>query len=564
MPLSRVPGHPEFDGTVSPVDRRAFLRGGAIATAVFTTGHLPGASPFTGVEANGCRTRATEPVADFELDEATVSQLQRDLASGKYTSRRLTELYLARIEQIDRSGPMINSVIEINPDAIAIADFLDVERKAKGARGPLHGIPVLIKDNIDTADRMRTSAGSLALAESIAPADSGVAKRLRDAGAVIMGKTNLSEWANFRSSHSSSGWSGRGGLTRNPYVLDRNPCGSSAGTGASISASLATIGVGTETDGSIVCPSNVNGLVGIKPTVGLVSRAGIIPISASQDTAGPMCRTVADAAALLGVLAGEDARDPATARARGRMTVDYTRFLDAGGLQGARIGVARDLFSPPPAVAAAFEESIAALKSAGAVLIDPVTFKSLEHMGDAETIVLRTEFKAGVNAYLASLGPNAPHKSLADLIRYNDAHRDREMPYFGQETFLASEKAVALTAPSYRAALEKCRRLTRTMGIDAVLVRHRLDAIVAPTGGPAWTTDLVNGDHFSGDSSTLAAVAGYPSITVPSGLIHGLPVGLSFIGGAWQEGTLVRLAFAFEQTTKVRRKPAYLATLGMP
>ena len=562
MPLPHVPDHPESDASVSPVDRRAFLRNSAVATAVLTAGRLTGARAFTGDGATAGSPHSASPVAGFELDEATVVQLQRDMASGKYTSRRLTELYLARIEEIDRSGPMLNAVIEINPDAIAIADFLDVERKAKGVRGPLHGIPILIKDNIDTADRMRTSAGSLALAESIAPLDSGIAKRLRDAGAVIIGKTNLSEWANFRSSHSTSGWSGRGGQTRNPYVLDRNPCGSSAGTGASISASLATIGVGTETDGSIVCPSNVNGLVGIKPTVGLVSRAGIIPISVSQDTAGPMCRTVADAAALLGILAGEDARDPATARARGRIAEDYTKFLDAGGLKGARIGVARDLFSPAPAIAAAFEESIAALKSAGAVLIDPVTFKSLAQMGDAEGIVLRTEFKAGVKAYLASLGPSAPHKSLTDLIRYNDEHRDREMPYFGQETFLKSEKAASLTAPAYRAALDKCRRLTRTMGIDAVLAKHRLDAIVAPTGGPAWPTDLVNGDHFTGDSSTLAAVAGYPSITVPSGLIHGLPVGLSFIGGAWQEGTLVRFAFAFEQATRVRRKPTFLATLG--
>jgi amidase len=551
----------DADRIVSSVDRRAFLRSGAVATAGLATGRLPRADPPTGVE-TGAAFRRALPVADFELDEATVVQLQRDMASGKYTSRRLTELYLARIQEIDRSGPKVNSVIEINPDAVAIADFLDVERKAKGGRGPLHGIPILIKDNIDTADKMRTSAGSLALAESIAPLDSGVARRLRDAGAVIIGKTNLSEWANFRSTHSSSGWSGRGGQTRNPFALDRNPCGSSSGTGASISASLATIGVGTETDGSIVCPSNANGLVGIKPTVGLVSRAGIIPISASQDTAGPMCRTVADAAAVLGVLAGEDGRDPATARARGRIVADYTKFLDAGGLKGARIGVARDLFSPTPAVTAAFEESIAALRSAGAVLIDPVTFKALEQMGDAETIVLRAEFKVGVRAYLASLGPNAPHKSLADLIRYNAEHSDREMPYFGQETFLASEKAAPLTAPKYIAALAKCRRLTRTMGIDLALSRHRLDAIVAPTGGPAWTTDLVNGDHFTGESSTLAAVAGYPSITVPSAFIHGLPVGLSFIGGAWQERTLVRLAFAFEQATLARRKPAFLATLG--
>ncbi|MEP7346520.1 MAG: amidase, partial [Gemmatimonadaceae bacterium] len=554
--------HSESDRPSRDVDRRAFLRHSAVATAALATvgGRLDGPASAAGTPTS--RVGNPTKVADFELDEATVVQLQRDMASGKYTSLRLTELYLARIGEIDRpgSGPSINSVIEINPDAVAIADFLDVERKAKGPRGPLHGIPVLIKDNIDTADKMRTSAGSLALADSIAPLDSGVAKRLRDAGAVIIGKTNLSEWANFRSSHSSSGWSGRGGQTRNPYALDRNPCGSSAGTGASIAASLAAIGVGTETDGSIVCPSNANGLVGIKPTVGLVSRAGIIPISSSQDTAGPMCRTVADAAALLGVLAGEDARDPATARARGKMAADYTRFLDAAGLKGARIGVARDLFSPTPSVAAVFEESLAALKSAGAVLIDPISFKILEQLGDAEGVVFRAEFKVGLKAYLASLGPRAPYKSLADLIRYNDENRDREMPFFGQETFLAAEKAGPLTSPAYRAALEKCRRLTRGAGIDAAMSKHRLDAIVAPTGGPAWTTDLVNGDHFTGESSTLAAVAGYPSITVPSGFIHGLPVGLSFIGGPWQEGALVRFAFAFEQATKVRRKPAFLPT----
>jgi len=541
------------------LDRREFLRSGALATAVLTL--RPGEGRGRDLTTSPLRQRASV-VADFELDEATVVQLQRDLTSGKYSSRRLTELYLGRIQDVDRGGPRINSVLELNPDAVAIADFLDVERKAKGPRGPLHGIPVLIKDNIDTADKMHTSAGSLALAESIATADSGVAKRLRDAGAVIIGKTNLSEWANFRSSHSSSGWSGRGGQTHNPYALDRNPCGSSSGTGASIAASLATVGVGTETDGSIVCPSNANGLVGIKPTVGLVSRAGIIPISSSQDTAGPMCRTVADAAALLGILAGEDARDPATARARGRIATDYTTFLDAGGLKGARIGVARDLFSPTPAVAAVFEESLEALKSAGAVLIDPISFKILAQMGDAEGVVLRAEFKAGMKAYLSTVRPNVPHKSLADLIRYNDDNKEREMPYFGQETFLASEKAGPLTSPAYRAALDKCRRLTRGAGIDAAMAKHRLDAIVAPTGGPAWTTDLVNGDHFTGESSTLAAVAGYPSITVPSGFVHGLPVGLSFIGGAWQEGALVRYAFAFEQTTKVRRKPGFLSTLG--
>lgn len=553
----------ETTDPIRDVNRRDFLRSG-VAGAVLV-GPLRALEPSD--SSREPRTvqgavAGARSVPEFELDEVTVGQLQQKLASGEYTSRRLTELYLSRIQEIDRPGTVaLNAIIELNPEAVATADAMDAERRAKGPRGPLHGIPVLIKDNIDTADRMRTSAGSLALADSIAPLDAGVTRRLREAGAVIIGKTNLSEWANFRSSHSSSGWSGRGGQTRNPYALDRNPCGSSSGTGASIAANLAVVGVGTETDGSIVCPSNANGLVGIKPTVGLVSRAGIIPISASQDTAGPMCRTVTDAAILLGVLAGADPRDAATAASRGKIASDYTGFLDASGLKGARIGVARDLFGPTPAVAAAFEESLAALRSAGATLVDPVEFKALARLGDAESVVLHAEFKVGVNAYLSSLGPSAPHKTLADLIRFNAEQRDREMPYFGQETFVASESTKGVRTPAYAAARAKCLLAARTQGIDAALSRHRLDAIVAPTGGPAWTTDLVNGDHFTGESSTLAAVAGYPSITVPSAWVHGLPIGLSFIGGAWQEGKLVRYAYAFEQATHVRKKPRFLATL---
>lgn len=545
------------EGLTTSLNRRDFIHA-TVAIGVTLT-----ARP---TRPEGGATRVTSAatavqVRDFELDEMTVAQLQQHMASGRYTSRRVTELYLARIEAIDRAGPAINSVIEVNPDALTIADAFDAERAGGKVRGPLHGIPVLIKDNIDTADKMRTSAGSLALAASIAPRDAGLVRRLREAGAVIIGKTNLSEWANFRAASSSSGWSGRGGQTRNPYVLDRNPCGSSAGTGAAIAASLATVGVGTETDGSIVCPSNVNALVGIKPTVGLVSRAGVIPISHSQDTAGPMCRTVADAAALLGALAGEDPRDVVTAGTRRRAEADYTKFLDAGGLQGARIGVARELFNAPAAVAAAFEDSLAAIKSAGAELIDPVKFKALAGLGDAEFTVLKAEFKAGINAYLRSLGPNAPYKSLADLIRFNEAQKDKEMPYFGQETFIASEEMGPLSSQVYRTARAKCVRATRTLGIDAVMAAHRLDAIVAPTGGPAWPIDLVNGDHFVGESSTLAAVAGYPSLTVPSAHIHDLPIGISFIGLPWQEGRLIRLAYAFEQATKVRRKPRFLPTL---
>lgn len=540
-----------------PGGRREFLVRGLAAGALLATGQTasPGAVPLDPLRVG------SDSGADFELDEMTVVQLQQAMASGKYTSRQLVELYLARIDDVDRAGGAVglNAVIETNPDALSIAAALDAERRTRGVRGPLHGIPILIKDNIDTADRMRTSAGSLALADSHAPADAGLVKRLRDAGAIIIGKTNLSEWANFRGNNSISGWSGRGGQTHNPYALDRNPCGSSSGTGAAISANLAAIGIGTETDGSIVCPSNVNGLVGIKPTVGLVSRAGIIPISSSQDTAGPMCRTVADAAALLTAIAGADDRDPATRQARG--IGDYTRGLDEGALKGVRIGVCRDLFDAAPAVTAVFEEALAALRSSGAVLIDPVKFVSLRQMGDAEGVVLRTEFKAGINAYLATLGPSAPCKTLADLISFNDSHRDGELRYFGQETFLASEKTRGLRDAAYVAARSKCVESTRTRGIDAALARHKLTALVAPTGGPAWVIDLVNGDHFTGESSTLAAVAGYPSVTVPAGEILGLPVGVSLFGAAWDESRLIRYAYAFEQATRARRKPGLAPTL---
>lgn len=543
------------------VDRRTFLNASVAAGAAATLGRQ---FPYSLSRGTATPVAPATPsvVADFELDELSIAELRTAMEQGRYTSKRLTELYLSRIEEIDRTGPALRAVIETNPDALAIAESLDAERRSGKVRGPLHGVPVIIKDNIDTADKMRTSAGSLALAESIAPRDAGIVARLRDAGVVIIAKTNLSEWANFRSRTSTSGWSGRGGLTRNPYALDRNPCGSSSGTGAGVSANLAAAGIGTETDGSIICPSNVNGLVGIKPTMGLLSRSGIIPISQSQDTAGPMCRTVADAAALLGVAAGEDARDPATARSRGHVETDYTRFLDPAGLKGARLGVARGLFRPQPAVAAAFEETLAALRSAGAILVDPVEFKSLGDAGDAEGEVLMYEFKAGINAYLASLGAGAPHRSLEALIRFNEEHRDREMPWFAQETFISSQKKGPLTSPAYRSALAKARLLTRSRGIDAALALHRLDALVAPTGGPAWVTDLVNGDHYTGDSSSLAAIAGYPSITVPSAFVHGLPVGTSFCGAAWSEARLIRIAYAFEQTTKVRRKPAFHATLG--
>ncbi|HWK09096.1 MAG TPA: amidase [Vicinamibacterales bacterium] len=494
----------------------------------------------------------------FPLEEATAAQLQDWMTSGRYTARQIAQMYLDRIERVDRQGPTLRSVIEINPDALTIADALDKERAEKGPRGPLHGIPVLIKDNIDTADRMSTTAGSLALEGSHPTHDAFVVSRLREAGVVILGKTNLSEWANFRSTHSTSGWSGRGGLVKNPYALDRNACGSSSGTGAAIAASLAAIGVGTETDGSIVCPSGTNGLVGIKPTVGLVSRSGIIPISRSQDTAGPMARTVTDAALLLGAMTGVDRGDPASPASAAHAPRDYTKALDANALKGARIGVARkQYFGYSDVTDAIAEKAIADMKAAGAVIVDPANIPTASKMDSCENEVLQTEFKAGINEYLASLGPSAPRKTLADLIAFNDENKDREMPYFGQETFIESQKRGPLTNQKYVAARARCRALARTEGIDFVLRQHRLDALVAPTGGPAWTTDLVNGDHFTGASSTPAAVAGYPSITVPAGYAFGLPVGISFIGGAWSEPKLIALAYAYEQATKHRAAPRF-------
>jgi amidase len=544
-----------------PIERREFLRAGALAALATTLDPTVGESrPLAGPSRTELLPHQ-QPA--FELEETTVAGLQDAMRSGRYTARSITEMYLGRMDGIDKGGPAINSVIERNPDALTIADERDAERKAGRLRGPLHGIPVLIKDNIDTADRMRTSAGSLALAESIAPRDAFIAARLREAGAIILGKTNLSEWANFRSTHSTSGWSGRGGQTKNPYVLDRNPCGSSSGTGASISANLATVGIGTETDGSIVCPSSACGLVGIKPTLGLVSRSGIIPISHSQDTAGPMARTVADAAALLAVLSGVDPRDAATGAARGKVVASYSTALNAGALKGARIGVARNYFGFNTAVDRVMDDAIAAMKSAGAVIVDPANIATEGKFGDAESDVLNFEFKADLNAYLTALGSAAPHKTLADLIAFNDQNKDREMPYFGQEQFVAAQKKGPLTSPAYRTARAKCLRLSRTEGIDATLSKHRLTAIIAPTGGPAWPIDLLNGDHFTGGSSSAAAVSGYPSVTVPAGFIHGLPVGISFTGGPWSDAVLIGLAYAFEQATKVRRPPRFEATVRL-
>ncbi len=533
-------------------NRRGFLKITAQASAV----------AFVSSTANS-RTEASFPINDFELEEITILELQAALKSGKYTARSLVEAYLARIEAVDKNGPQVNSVIELNPDALAIADALDKERREKGSRSLLHGIPILIKDNIDTADRMRTSAGSLALGESTPPKDSFVAHQLREAGAVILGKTNLSEWANFRSTHSTSGWSGRGGLTKNPYALDRNPCGSSSGSGVAAAANLCAATIGTETDGSIVCPSNMNSLVGIKPTVGLVSRAGIIPISHTQDTAGPMCRTVADAAIVLGAITGIDSRDPITLQSRGKALTDYTKFLDPNGLKGARLGIVRKSFGFSDAVDILLNESIDAMKRAGAVIVDPANIPHAGEYDASEFEVLLYEFKAGLNTYLATLGAAAPAKSLKDLIAYNNKHQNTEMPYFGQEIFLRAEAKGSLKSPEYLKALAKNIRLSRAEGIDAIMVKHKLDALVAPTGGPPWTTDLVNGDHFVGGLSTAPAVAGYPHITVPAGYIFGLPIGISFVGRAYTETILIKIAYAYEQLTRFRKPPKFLPTADL-
>jgi amidase len=503
------------------MNRRTFVRN-SVAGGV-------GLASVSMTTAAGGTEAATVPSATppaFELDEATIAELQSGMASGKHTAQSLVRKYLNRIEDIDKHGPAVNSVIELNPDALSIAADLDKERKAKRVRGPLHGIPVLIKDNIDTHDRMTTTAGSLALGGSIPLQDSSVAKKLRDAGAVILGKTNLSEWANFRSSHSSSGWSGRGGQTKNPYVLDRNPCGSSSGTGAAISANLSAIGIGSETDGSVVCPSSANSLVGIKPTVGLISRAGIIPISHTQDTAGPMCRTVTDAAILLGALTGTDSRDNATKAAAGKSFADYTKFLDANGLKGARIGVHRKAFGFNDSVDKLIGDCLDIMKRRGATIVDPADIPTQGKFDDSELEVLLCEFKADLNSYLASLGPSAPVKSLKEIIDFNEQYRDREMPYFGQDLFIKAQAKGPLTDKAYRDALAKDQRMSRKEGIDFVMDKNKLDALVAPTGGPAWPTDWINGDHFTGGYSTASAVAGYPHITVPAGYVFGLPVGI--------------------------------------
>ena len=539
-------------------------------------------------ESTGERDESSgDPVgAGFELEEATIADLGGRMAAGERTSREITQLYLDRIEALDRQGPALRSVIETNPDALEIAEGLDRERAAGNVRGPLHGVPILLKDNIGTADRNTTTAGSLALEGSIPPRDAFVAAQLRRAGAVLLGKANLSEWANFRSGRSSSGWSGRGGQCRNPYVLNRNPCGSSSGSGAATSANLCAAAVGTETDGSIICPSSANGLAAIKPTVGLVSRSGIVPISAVQDTAGPMARTIADAAALLSGMTGQDSRDAATAASPAPS--DLARHLsepgsadlsepgsadlsepgsadlsepDATDLSQLRIGIGRQFMGGDSRVDEVMEEAIEVLKGLGAEIVDAVEIAHRRDVGQHEYEAMLYEFKAGLNDYLTELGENAPVASLADVIAFNEANADREMPYFGQEILIEAEAKGPLTEAAYETARSEANRLSRAEGLDATLAEHRLDAILGPSGGPAWVTDLVHGDRFSVSSSGAAAVAGYPNVTVPAGHIQGLPVGVSFFGAAWSEPTLIRIAWAFEQAAPHRRPPRFRAGL---
>ena len=544
------------------LDRRAFVGQAALWGAAALGSRVELYSLAGWLQARRRSLPSPEP---FAFDECTIAELQSEMQAGRLSAKKIAEHYLDRIEQLDGKGPSLHSIIETNPDAEKVAGELDRERKQKGPRGPLHGIPVLLKDNIDTADRMTTTAGSLALEGSIAPRDAGVAARLREAGALLLAKANMSEWANIRSTRSTSGWSARGGQCRNPYALDRNPCGSSSGSAVAVAANLVPLAVGTETDGSIVCPASATGIVGLKPTVGLVSRAGIIPISHTQDTAGPLCRSVADAAALLGAMAGADTRDGATSVSQGRRQADYTKYLDRGGLRGAQIGVAREKFFGYSGVTDRLaEDALKLLRDEGAVLVDPANIPHAGEYDQEELEVLLYEFKADLASYLEQLGPGAPVKNLEDVIQFNEQHRETEMPYFGQELFLQAEKKGSLRSAEYRKALHTCRRRSRDLGIDAVMNRYRLDALVAPTGNPAWPTDLVNGDHFVGGSSTPAAVAGYPSISIPMGFASGLPVNLSFFGRAWSEPTLIRIGYAYEQASRHRRPPDFRPTVVLP
>ncbi|WP_242927282.1 amidase [Pontibacter vulgaris] len=537
--------------------RRNFLKNGSLASLSLSTLFLSSCSTTTTEQSEEKATSENTATA-FALSEATISELQQKMQRGEYTSKAITKLYLDRIEAIDKNGPKLNAVIEVNPDALSIAEAMDAERKAGKVRGPLHGIPVLIKDNIDTGDKMDTTAGALAMVGNKAAKDAFMVARLRESGAVLLGKTNLSEWANFRSTRSTSGWSSRGGQNKNPYILDRTPCGSSSGSGVAVSANLCTVAIGTETDGSVVCPASVNGLVGIKPTVGLLSRSGIIPISHTQDTAGPMARTVRDAAILLSALTGVDPKDAVTKESTGKMQPDYTKFLDENGLQGKRIGIEKSFLKGHEDIDSLLQKALEQLKAKGATIVEVEIMKKINELSATEFKVLQYEFKDGVNKYLAT--HNAPVKSLKEVIAYNKQHADKAMPYFKQEILETSEALGDLNNKEYKEALQKNLTTARN-AINSIMKENKLDAISGPTYGPSWCIDLINGDSFTGYGlSTPAAISGYPHITVPMGLVHGLPIGLSFFGGAYTEPQLISIAYAYEQASKNRVAPGFLKT----
>ena len=531
--------------------RRSFFKTGALGGSVLAISGVTACVPAKEPD------EAEIDLSDFDLNEITVGNLQQKMEAGEMTAESICRKYLDRIKKVD---PYLKAVIGLNPDALEIAQQLDEERKNGKVRGPLHGIPVMIKDNIDTGDKMQTTAGSLALVGNVVEKDAFIVKKLREAGAVLLGKTNLSEWANFRSDNSSSGWSGRGGQVRNPFCLDRSPCGSSSGTGAAVSGNLCAIGIGTETNGSIVCPSGVNGIVGIKPTLGLWSRQGIIPIAHSQDTAGPMCRTVSDAAILLGALAESDPNDAETHIEKGTILNDYTTFLKADGLKGKRIGIASQMLPSNKKVKLLFDEAVQSLRQAGAEIIENVEFENNRKWGGPSYQVLLYEFKADLNKYLSE-HPKAPVRTMEEIIEFNKNNADREMPWFDQEIFEEAQNKGDLNTEEYLEALKNSKLYAGKEGIDKVMEEHQLDAIIAQTNGPAWTIDWVNGDHFSGGSSSPAAISGYPNITVPMGLVEGLPVGISFFGKAWSEGKLIEIAYAYEQATQKRQVPVFKKSL---